>query len=86
MVLAHIGCHVPASFASVRCVDRLLTRMGAGDSLEAGASSFMLEMQARLDWRSAQLPVYGRRLNRAFPETIGSFLLGHIEGLHCNQL
>ena len=48
VVLAHIGCYVPASFASLRCVDRLLTRMGSGDSLEAG--SFMLEMQARLIW------------------------------------
>lgn len=46
-ILAHIGCHVPASFASVRTVDRLLSRLGSADSIEGNASSFMVEMQAR---------------------------------------
>ena len=45
VVLAHIGCWVPAKFASLRTVDRLLTRMGSGDSIQDNASSFMVEMQ-----------------------------------------
>lgn len=44
-VLAQIGCRVPASFASIRCVDRLFARMGTGDSIETNSSSFMVEMQ-----------------------------------------
>ena len=47
-ILAHIGCQVPASFASVRTVDRLLSRLGSADCIEGNASSFMVEMQAGL--------------------------------------
>ena len=48
VILAQIGCFVPAKFASLRCVDRLFTRIGTGDSIENNSSSFMEEMQVRL--------------------------------------
>ena len=46
VTLAHLGCHVPASFAHVRLVDGIFTRMGAAESIEHSSSSFMMEMQA----------------------------------------
>jgi len=46
-ILAQIGCFVPANFASMRTIDRLLTRLGSSDSIENNSSSFMLEMQVR---------------------------------------
>ncbi len=45
MVMAQLGCHVPAAFASIRPADRLFTRIGTGDSIETNSSSFMVEMQ-----------------------------------------
>eukprot|EP00850_Spirogloea_muscicola_P017828 SM000157S02058 [mRNA] locus=s157:50974:56629:- [translate_table: standard] len=44
-ILAHIGCHVPARFASFQIVDRLFTRIGSSDSLESNSSTFMAEMR-----------------------------------------
>ena len=44
VVLAQIGCAVPARFASIRLCDRVFTRIGTSDSLETNASSFALEM------------------------------------------
>lgn len=43
-LLAHTGCHVPATFASIGLRRHLLTRLGSGDALAAGASSFSAEM------------------------------------------
>ena len=42
--LTHIGCFVPATAAKVGLVDRIFTRVGAGDNLSAGESTFMIEM------------------------------------------
>ncbi|KAL6046684.1 MutS protein msh4 [Balamuthia mandrillaris] len=44
-IVAHIGCYVPASFASFRLVDRLFTRIGTGDNMETNSSTFMVEMR-----------------------------------------
>ncbi|KAH7443282.1 hypothetical protein KP509_02G028400 [Ceratopteris richardii] len=44
-VMAHVGCFVPAQFASFRVVDRILTRIGSGDSPEFNSSTFMTEMK-----------------------------------------
>ncbi|KAH3744014.1 mutS protein [Pelomyxa schiedti] len=44
-ILAHIGCFVPATFASFRLVDRILSRIGSDESTEGNASSFMTEMR-----------------------------------------
>ena len=47
VVMAQVGCHVAAGFASLTPVDRILTRIGTSDSLETNSSSFMVEMQVR---------------------------------------
>ncbi|MFT3756193.1 MAG: DNA mismatch repair protein MutS [Pseudoxanthomonas sp.] len=44
VLLAYIGSFVPASKASIGPVDRILTRIGAGDDLARGQSTFMVEM------------------------------------------
>ncbi|CAI0413178.1 unnamed protein product [Linum tenue] len=45
VILAQIGCYVPACFATIRIVDRIFTRMGSTDSLESNSSTFMTEMK-----------------------------------------
>ncbi|MDX8409849.1 MAG: DNA mismatch repair protein MutS [Mariprofundales bacterium] len=42
--LAHVGCFVPADSARVPLTERLFTRIGAGDDLASGRSTFMVEM------------------------------------------
>jgi DNA mismatch repair protein MutS len=44
VLLAQIGCFVPARRAVVGAVDRLFTRVGASDNLVRGQSTFMVEM------------------------------------------
>ena len=44
VLLAHIGCFVPASEAKIGVVDRIFTRVGASDNLAGGQSTFMVEM------------------------------------------
>ena len=44
VLLAHIGSYVPASRARIGPIDRILTRIGAGDDLARGQSTFMVEM------------------------------------------
>jgi DNA mismatch repair protein MutS len=44
VILAHIGCYVPASRAILGPMDRIFTRIGASDDLAGGRSTFMLEM------------------------------------------
>ncbi|MQS10688.1 DNA mismatch repair protein MutS, partial [Streptomyces sp. IF17] len=41
VLLAHIGSFVPASRALIGPIDRILTRIGAGDDLARGQSTFM---------------------------------------------
>ena len=43
-VLAHIGSYVPAAQATIGPLDRIYTRIGAGDDLAGGRSTFMVEM------------------------------------------
>ena len=54
-VMAHAGCMVPAKFAALQVMDRLLTRLGSADCIEHNSSSFLMEMQARLVYLSSQL-------------------------------
>jgi DNA mismatch repair protein MutS len=44
VVMAQIGCFVPAARASIGVVDRIFTRVGASDDLSRGQSTFMVEM------------------------------------------
>ena len=43
-ILAHIGSYVPAAEAEIGPLDRIFTRIGAGDDLAGGRSTFMVEM------------------------------------------
>ncbi|PON97698.1 DNA mismatch repair [Trema orientale] len=45
VILAQIGCYVPARFSTLRVVDRIFTRMGTLDNLESNSSTFMTEMK-----------------------------------------
>lgn len=44
VLLAYIGSFVPADAATIGPVDRIMTRIGAGDDLSRGQSTFMVEM------------------------------------------
>src|SRR5690606_31706098 len=44
VLMAQVGCFVPAVRARVGLVDRLFTRVGASDNLVRGQSTFMVEM------------------------------------------
>jgi len=44
VLLAHIGCYVPADKATIGPVDRIFSRIGAADDLAGGRSTFMVEM------------------------------------------
>ena len=40
-----VGCYVPAQSAAFRVADRIFSRVSNRDSIEANASTFMLEMK-----------------------------------------
>ncbi|MGI9334939.1 MAG: DNA mismatch repair protein MutS, partial [Gammaproteobacteria bacterium] len=44
VLLAHVGSFVPADRAVIGPIDRIFTRIGAGDDLAGGRSTFMVEM------------------------------------------
>ncbi|XP_058190182.1 DNA mismatch repair protein MSH4 isoform X4 [Rhododendron vialii] len=45
VILAQIGCYIPAQYGTIRVVDHIFTRMGAVDNLESNSSTFMTEMK-----------------------------------------
>ncbi len=44
VLMAQMGCFVPARYAKIGVVDKIFTRVGASDDLTAGQSTFMVEM------------------------------------------
>jgi DNA mismatch repair protein MutS len=44
VLMAHIGCFVPARQAKLPIIDRIFTRIGASDNLARGRSTFLVEM------------------------------------------
>jgi len=44
VLMAQVGCFVPAGEAQIGLVDKIFTRVGASDNISSGESTFMVEM------------------------------------------
>lgn len=44
VIMAQMGCFVPASYARIGLVDKIFTRIGASDDVSRGVSTFLAEM------------------------------------------
>ena len=49
VVLAQVGCFVPASMCELSPVDRIFTRIGASDRILSGQSTFFVELSETAD-------------------------------------
>jgi DNA mismatch repair protein MutS len=85
--MAQAGCFVPAARARVGIVDRLFARIGAGDDLATGASTFLVEMAqtARILNRATQhslviLDEVGRGTSTFDGLAIAQAVVEHLQG------
>lgn len=44
LIMAHMGCHIPAQECEFSPIDRIFTRLGANDDIMAGESTFFVEL------------------------------------------
>ena len=44
VLMAQMGCYVPANEAKIGLIDKIFTRVGATDNISSGESTFMVEM------------------------------------------
>ncbi len=44
VIMAQMGCFVPAKHAEIGLIDKIFTRVGASDNISSGESTFMVEM------------------------------------------
>lgn len=44
IIMAQMGCYIPAKKANLPIIDRIFTRIGASDDIMSGKSTFMVEM------------------------------------------
>src|SRR5699024_12790192 len=51
-LMAHIGCGVPASSATLGPIDRIFTRIGSSDDLAGGRYTCMVEMAGTANMRN----------------------------------
>jgi len=85
-VMAQIGSFLPARSAQMPIVDRIFTRIGAGDDLVSGQSTFMMEMkeiELIMSWASERSLVIIDELGRGTSTTEGMAIAqAVIEHLH----
>lgn len=65
-LLAQTGCFVPASKAKLALLDRIFTRIGAGDFLAQGKSTFLVEME-----ETAQILQYATQQSLIILDEVG---------------
>jgi DNA mismatch repair protein MSH6 len=45
VIMAQIGCYIPAESCRLTVADRIFTRVGARDNIYGGLSTFMIELE-----------------------------------------
>ncbi len=66
VVLAQVGCCVPAESCTISVADRIFTRLGASDRIMAGESTFMVECS-----ETASILQVGFSHTKCFPLLLG---------------
>ena len=65
-LLAQMGCFIPAKSAKLPILDRIFTRIGAGDFLAQGKSTFLIEME-----ETAQILQYATKHSLVILDEVG---------------